>query len=387
MLANERFVANATARGRRGGAREARPLPARARCPRRLSTPPGSSPSRPGRRSSGSGGCGRLLAALGDPQLAYPAIHVVGTNGKSTATRTIEALLPRDGLTVGATVSPHVRSLGGADHASTGEEADFEAAVARVRPEAERAGATQFEAVTAAALAEFAGREVDVAVVEAGLGGRHDATNVLRRRGRPAHERRPRPHRRAGRDARGDRGREARRRRRRARSLCCRTASYARPRPGPQVVAGRRARGGRGVPRPRRSSDDVGGRAPRPARAPGDGEVWDGAHNPDGARWLAARLPPRESRRASPRSSRDKDVEAMLAALAAPGDTLVATPSSNARALAAEELARLAPRGTSSTSRRRRSPSGARARARARRTGARRRARSTCWPTCSRNGA
>ena len=51
-----------------------------------------------------------LLAALGDPQLAYPAIHVVGTNGKSTATRTIEALLLAEGLSVGATVSPHVRS-------------------------------------------------------------------------------------------------------------------------------------------------------------------------------------------------------------------------------------------------------------------------------------
>ena len=44
-----------------------------------------------------------LLAALGDPQLAYPAIHVVGTNGKSTATRTIEALLLSEGLSVGAT--------------------------------------------------------------------------------------------------------------------------------------------------------------------------------------------------------------------------------------------------------------------------------------------
>src|SRR5687767_10481742 len=50
-----------------------------------------------------------LLAALGDPQLAYPAIHVVGTNGKSTATRTIEALLLAEGLSVGSTVSPHVR--------------------------------------------------------------------------------------------------------------------------------------------------------------------------------------------------------------------------------------------------------------------------------------
>ena len=58
--------------------------------------------------------------------------------------------------------------------------AGFERAVTRVRPAAERLGATQFEALTAAALSEFAAAEVDVAVVEAGLGGRLDATNVLR---------------------------------------------------------------------------------------------------------------------------------------------------------------------------------------------------------------
>src|SRR5581483_6157956 len=50
-----------------------------------------------------------LLARLGDPQLRYPAIHVVGTNGKSTTTRMIEALLADAGLRVGAYVSPHVR--------------------------------------------------------------------------------------------------------------------------------------------------------------------------------------------------------------------------------------------------------------------------------------
>src|SRR6476646_202533 len=106
-----------------------------------------------------------LLAALGDPQLSYPSIHVVGTNGKSTVTRTIEALLADGGLAVGAYLSPHVRGW---------------SARIRVRGEAERIAATQFELVTAAALAEFASAEVDVAVVEAGLGGRYDATNVLR---------------------------------------------------------------------------------------------------------------------------------------------------------------------------------------------------------------
>src|SRR5919112_2417831 len=118
-----------------------------------------------------------LLASLGDPQLAYPGIHVVGTNGKSTATRTIETLLLGEGLSVGATVSPHVRAWSERITVD-GREADFEAAVARIRPEAEAQGATQFETATAAAFAEFAARSVDVAVVEAGLGGRLDATNV-----------------------------------------------------------------------------------------------------------------------------------------------------------------------------------------------------------------
>jgi dihydrofolate synthase/folylpolyglutamate synthase len=122
-----------------------------------------------------------LLAALGDPQLAYPAVHVVGTNGKSTATVTIEQLLLGDGITVGATVSPHVRSWAERIRVG-GRPADLAAALARIRPAAEQVDATQFEAITAAALTAFADAGVDVAVVEAGLGGRYDATNVLRSR-------------------------------------------------------------------------------------------------------------------------------------------------------------------------------------------------------------
>src|SRR5205809_5439590 len=103
-----------------------------------------------------------LLAELGDSQLAYPAIHVVGTNGKSTTTRTIEALLARERLRVGAYVSPHVTGWGERIRVE-GVEADFEQAVARVRPAAERASATQFEVVTAAALLAFAEAGVDAA--------------------------------------------------------------------------------------------------------------------------------------------------------------------------------------------------------------------------------
>src|SRR6266542_4711472 len=120
-----------------------------------------------------------LLAELGEPQLRYPSIHVVGTNGKSTVTRTIEELLTHAGRTVGAYLSPHVRSWSERIRVR-GKEADFDAAIERVRAAAERIGATQFELLTAAALVEFAAADVDVAVVEAGLGGRYDATNVLR---------------------------------------------------------------------------------------------------------------------------------------------------------------------------------------------------------------
>ncbi|HXR12172.1 MAG TPA: hypothetical protein VN770_07750, partial [Gaiellaceae bacterium] len=109
-----------------------------------------------------------LLSDLGDPQRRYPAVHVVGTNGKSTTTRLTEALLDDAGLAVGAYFSPHVRGWSERIHVRGGE-ADFEHAVGVVRAAAERVGATQFEVVTAAAFAAFAEAEVDVAVVEAGL--------------------------------------------------------------------------------------------------------------------------------------------------------------------------------------------------------------------------
>src|SRR5258705_10441821 len=109
-----------------------------------------------------------LLAELGDPQLRYEAVHVVGTNGKSTTTRMTEELLTAAGLRVGAYLSPHVRGWSERIRVGGGE-VDFDAAVARVRPHA--GAATQFEVVTAAALLAFADAEVDAAVVEAGVRG------------------------------------------------------------------------------------------------------------------------------------------------------------------------------------------------------------------------
>ena len=131
----------------------------------------------------------RLLAELGSPQRRLRAIHVVGTNGKSSVTRMTSGILEAHGLLTGAFVSPHLESfaerirIGGEDlpadafAAAIERTAQAAARIASVAPDDEPV--TQFELLTAAALSEFARREVDVAVVEAGLGGRLDATNVL----------------------------------------------------------------------------------------------------------------------------------------------------------------------------------------------------------------
>jgi dihydrofolate synthase/folylpolyglutamate synthase len=119
-----------------------------------------------------------LLVALAEPQAGLPAVHVVGTNGKSTTTRKVEELLGATGVRVGAYLSPHVRSWAERIRVD-GAEADLEAALAEVRPAAERLEATQFEVLTAAAFVAFRAAGVEPAAIEAGLGGRHDATNVL----------------------------------------------------------------------------------------------------------------------------------------------------------------------------------------------------------------
>ena len=277
-----------------------------------------------------------LLAALGDPQLAYPAIHVVGTNGKSTATRTIEALLLAEGLSVGATVSPHVGSW--AERITVdGREADFEAAIERVRLEAEAQEATQFETLCAAAFAEFAAGEVDVAVVEAGLGGRLDATNVLRSHvvlltnvGLD-HT-----------DVLGETREEIA-----AEKLAVVQEGTIAVLPdeefaglaGPNVVIGG-AREAAAAFLGRPVDHEVEISLPGRLEHRGD-EIRDGAHNAEGARWLAARLD-RDDYTFVASVLRDKDAGAMLAALATRGRRFVATESTNARALPAGELASLA---------------------------------------------
>jgi dihydrofolate synthase/folylpolyglutamate synthase len=131
----------------------------------------------------------RLLTALGSPQRAFPAIHVVGTNGKSSTVRMAAAILDAHGLRTGSYVSPHLTTfaerirIGDTDLEPDAFGAAVErAAAAAVKVDRTLSGGervTQFELLTAAALSELAERGVEAAVVEAGLGGRHDATNVL----------------------------------------------------------------------------------------------------------------------------------------------------------------------------------------------------------------
>jgi dihydrofolate synthase/folylpolyglutamate synthase len=128
-----------------------------------------------------------LLDALGNPERGVPAIHVVGSNGKSSTTQLAAAALGSQGLRVGAYLSPHVsgwqeRIEVGGVAVSTARFARAltivrEAADALELPGGDRV--TQFEALTAAAFWAFSRARCDAMVVEAGLGGRYDATNVL----------------------------------------------------------------------------------------------------------------------------------------------------------------------------------------------------------------
>lgn len=123
-----------------------------------------------------------LLAALGNPHDRFPSLHVAGTNGKGSVCATLEAILRRRGLRVGKYTSPHLvdfreRFLVDGRPVDEAFVVDF---IGRWTPDVERTGATFFEATTAMAFDWFARSGVDVAVIETGLGGRLDATNVVR---------------------------------------------------------------------------------------------------------------------------------------------------------------------------------------------------------------
>ena len=129
----------------------------------------------------------RLAAGLmGDPQDAYPVVHITGTNGKGSTARMITSLLSGFGLSVGTYTSPHLERLNermawAGEPISDDALAEVLVAVAALEPLIDEEGhsrLTHFEILTAAAFRWFADVAVDVAVVEVGLGGRWDATNV-----------------------------------------------------------------------------------------------------------------------------------------------------------------------------------------------------------------
>ncbi|RAO03146.1 Dihydrofolate synthase [Micromonospora saelicesensis] len=128
-----------------------------------------------------------LLDLLGSPQRAYPAIHLTGTNGKTSTARMIDSLLRAHGLHTGRYTSPHletVRERISLDGEPVSEER-FASVYREIKPLAELVDArsdeplTYFDMTTALAFATFADAPVDIAVVEVGLGGAEDATNVL----------------------------------------------------------------------------------------------------------------------------------------------------------------------------------------------------------------
>jgi dihydrofolate synthase/folylpolyglutamate synthase len=270
-----------------------------------------------------------LLARLGNPQRSFDAVHIVGTKGKSTAARRIARTIGGPAYT-----SPHVSGW----HERLDTDPDgFERAVERIRPEADAVGATQFEALTAAAFSDFAARGATVAAVEAGLGGRHDATNTIDARVVLLTN--------VGLEHTGILGSTRE-------EIAAEKLAVAGPgsivilpdREFAHLVTGEVGVGGAEAA----VEAFLGERRPlAEASLPGrleirDGEVRDGAHTPDAVDWLLERLPEPHDYVVVASILGDKDAAGILDRLARSGRTLVATASTNPRALAADAVAELA---------------------------------------------
>jgi dihydrofolate synthase/folylpolyglutamate synthase len=268
-----------------------------------------------------------LLERLGNPQRSFDAVHIVGTKGKSTAARRVARTIGGPAYT-----SPHVSGW----HERLDTDPDgLERAVERVRPAAEAVGATQFEAVTAAAFADFAER-ADVAAIEAGLGGRHDATNVLDARvvlltnvGLEHTEVLGATREAIATEKLAVAGVRA--------TVVLPDAEFRYLVPGHVQIGGAQE-----------AVDAFLGRhAPlADAHLPGRleiraNEVRDGAHTPEAVDWLVERLPGPLDYVLVVSILGDKDAPAILERLGRAGRTLVATRSSNARALPAARVAAL----------------------------------------------
>lgn len=275
-----------------------------------------------------------LLERLGDPQRSYASLHVVGTKGKSTAARTIATTLRSAGVPAAAYTSPHVS--GWHERLET-DQPGLEAALERVRSQAEAVGATQFEVLTAAALTDFAARGVEAAAIEAGLGGRYDATNVVDARVvlltniGLEHT-----------DVLGS-TREAIAGEKLAVAHAAEVVVLPDAEFSALVPTGEVRYGGAreaveaflGRPVTRVTVAGLPGRFELRA----NGEVRDGAHTPDAVDWLLARLPAAGSYVVVASILADKDVDGILERLARAGSTLVATRSSNPRSLTAADVA------------------------------------------------
>ena len=122
-----------------------------------------------------------LLAELNNPHEKYPIVHIAGTNGKGSTSAMVESILRSAGYKTGLLISPHLVYIGERIKCN-GESINQEQLVyyiERLQPLIKKYKCTFFEAVTAIAFAYFADQQVDIAVIEVGLGGRLDATNVV----------------------------------------------------------------------------------------------------------------------------------------------------------------------------------------------------------------
>jgi dihydrofolate synthase/folylpolyglutamate synthase len=132
-----------------------------------------------------------LMDLLGSPQLSYPSIHIAGTNGKTSVARMIDALLTALQRRTGRTTSPHLQSaverisidgkpISPARYVATYREIEpFVQMIDQQSQAADGPAMSKFEVLTAMAFAAFADAPVDIGVIEVGLGGRWDATNVI----------------------------------------------------------------------------------------------------------------------------------------------------------------------------------------------------------------
>ncbi len=142
--------------------------------------------ARPGRRRTGTpnlDAIGALTRLMGDPQHQYPVLHLTGTNGKTSTSRMLTDLLVAQGLSVGTLTSPHLERINeriswNGQPISDDELAESLSAIAELEPLVEGARPRFFDALVAAAFRWFADIAVDAAVLEVGLGGRWDTTNV-----------------------------------------------------------------------------------------------------------------------------------------------------------------------------------------------------------------